>query len=82
MSVASAGCAVIRRLSPERFELDRAAMAEGVENGNAVIASASFNESGYEFQTRGPNRRMPVDYDGLILVAYSPAVETVHADDL
>ena len=50
-------------------------LAEGVEDGSAVIAWASSNESGYEFQTLGPNRRMPVEYDGLFLVAFSPAKE-------
>ena len=47
-------------------------LAEGVDDGNAVIAWASSNESGYEFQTLRPNRRMPVDFDGLILVAFAP----------
>jgi len=44
----------------------------GHEDGNVVMAWASNNESGYEFQTLGPNRRMPIDYDGLRLVAFHP----------
>ena len=47
-------------------------LAEGIEEGSAVVAWASSNESGYEFQTLGPNRRTPVEYDGLFLVAFSP----------
>ncbi|MBO9468778.1 type I-E CRISPR-associated endoribonuclease Cas2 [Endozoicomonas sp. G2_2] len=42
------------------------------EDGNAVIAWASRNESGFEFQTYGANRRVPVDHDGLRLVRFLP----------
>jgi len=44
----------------------------GHEDGNVVMAWASNNESGYEFQTLGANRRLPIDYDGLRLVAFHP----------
>ncbi|MDH1442873.1 type I-E CRISPR-associated endoribonuclease Cas2e [Pseudomonas sp. GD03721] len=44
----------------------------GHEDGNVVMAWASNHESGYEFQTLGPNRRLPVDFDGLNLVAFQP----------
>ena len=47
-------------------------LAEGIEDGSAVVAWASANESGYEFQTLGPNRRRPVEFDGLYLVAFDP----------
>lgn len=47
-------------------------LAEGIEDGNAVLAWATNNESGYEFQTLGENRRLPVDFDGLRLVAFYP----------
>lgn len=47
-------------------------LREGYEDGNVVMAWASNHESGYEFQTLGANRRTPVDYDGLRLVAFSP----------
>jgi CRISPR-associated protein Cas2 len=43
---------------------------KGSETGNAVMAWASSHESGYEFQTHGPNRRVPVEFDGLYLVAF------------
>ncbi|PAT33302.1 type I-E CRISPR-associated endoribonuclease Cas2 [Vandammella animalimorsus] len=44
----------------------------GHEDGNVVMAWASPNESGYEFQTLGSNRRLPVEFDGLRLVAFHP----------
>ncbi len=47
-------------------------LSEGYEDGNVVMAWASSNESGYEFQTLGKNRRVPVEFDGLMLVAFSP----------
>ncbi len=45
----------------------------GLEDGNAVMAWSARNESGFEFRTLGPNRRMPVDFDGLELVSFLPA---------
>jgi CRISPR-associated protein Cas2 len=42
------------------------------EDGNVVIAWSSNNESGFDFQTYGKNRRMPVEFDGLRLVSFSP----------
>ena len=42
------------------------------EEGSVVMAWATNTESGYEFQTHGENRRMPVDYDGLRLVHFLP----------
>lgn len=40
------------------------------ENGNVVMAWATPTDSGFDFQTLGANRRVPVDYDGLRLVSY------------
>lgn len=42
------------------------------EDGNVVMAWASRHESGFEFQTYGENRRMPIDHDGLRLVRFIP----------
>lgn len=42
------------------------------ENGNVVMVWATNSESGFEFQTLGENRRMPVDLDGLRLVSFYP----------
>jgi CRISPR-associated protein Cas2 len=44
----------------------------GCEGGSVVMAWASSNESGYEFQTLGPSRRLAVEFDGLYLVAFHP----------
>lgn len=44
----------------------------GHADGNVVMAWASNSESGYDFQTLGPNRRQPIDFDGLRLVAFLP----------
>mgnify|MGYP001139947419 FL=1 len=42
------------------------------EEGNVVMAWATNTESGFEFQTYGTNRRVPVDHDGLRLVSFLP----------
>ncbi len=42
------------------------------EEGNVVMAWATNTESGFDFQTCGENRRMPVDLDGLRLVSFLP----------
>jgi len=42
------------------------------EQGNVVMAWGTNTESGYDFVTFGDNRRMPVDFDGIRLVAFSP----------
>ncbi|PWC20188.1 type I-E CRISPR-associated endoribonuclease Cas2 [Brenneria roseae subsp. roseae] len=47
-------------------------IVELAEQGNVVMAWATNTESGFEFQTWGENRRMPVDLDGLRLVSFYP----------
>ncbi|MFG6653800.1 type I-E CRISPR-associated endoribonuclease Cas2e [Scandinavium sp. M-37] len=42
------------------------------DDGNVVMAWAVNNESGFDFQTWGVNRRIPVDLDGLRLVSFLP----------
>lgn len=42
------------------------------DDGNVVMAWSTNTESGFEFQTIGENRRMPVDLDGLRLVSFYP----------
>ena len=42
------------------------------EQGNVVMAWATNSESGFDFQTWGENRRIPVDLDGLRLVSFLP----------
>ena len=40
--------------------------------GNVAMAWATNTESGFDFQTFGENRRIPIDYDGLRLVSFMP----------
>ena len=47
-------------------------ITELAEDGNVAMAWASRNESGFDFQTIGPNRRVPIDHDGLRLVRFLP----------
>ncbi len=47
-------------------------VSELVEEGNVVMAWATNTESGFDFQTLGKNRRIPVDLDGLRLVSFLP----------
>lgn len=44
----------------------------GIEDGNAVIAWSTNTESGFDFETLGKNRRIPVEMDGLKLVSFLP----------
>lgn len=47
-------------------------IAEGIGDGNAVVIwSTGRNEMGYDFETYGTNRRVPVDYDGVKLVQFT-----------
>lgn len=46
---------------------------QGIGEGNAVIAWRDpSNEAGFEFETTGKNRRVPVNYDGVSLVEFLP----------
>jgi len=45
---------------------------EEVETGNVVIAWSINNESGFDFETIGVNRRIPCEIDGLKLVSFLP----------
>lgn len=47
-------------------------LEKGVEDGNAVMAWTSNNESGFDFMTLGSNRRIPVEMDGIKLVSFLP----------
>jgi CRISPR-associated protein Cas2 len=48
-------------------------------DGSAAIAWSAPTDSGFEFDTAGPNRRLPVDFDGLTLVRFG-AVDSVERD--
>jgi CRISPR-associated protein Cas2 len=43
-----------------------------IGEGNAVIAWTAPNDAGFEFETCGINRRIPVDLDGFRLVSFKP----------
>ena len=45
---------------------------ELIGSGDAVMAWATPTDQGYDFATVGVNRRMPVEFDGLKLVAFAP----------
>lgn len=45
---------------------------KGLESGNAVIAWSTNSEGGFDFQTIGENRRIPVEMDGIKLVSFLP----------
>jgi CRISPR-associated protein Cas2 len=47
-------------------------VAELIEDGDAVIAWSANTDAGFDFETFGRSRRMPVDFEGLKLVAFSP----------
>lgn len=42
-------------------------------DGSAAIVWAAPTDSGFEFETAGPNRRTPIDFDGLTLVQFRAA---------
>lgn len=44
----------------------------GIADGNAVMAWSTNAESGFDFMTLGPNRRIPLELDGVKLVSFLP----------
>jgi len=50
-------------------------ITELAEQGNVIMTWATNTESGFDFQTYGENRRIPVEYDGLRLVSFLPVEE-------
>ncbi|MBN1577048.1 MAG: type I-E CRISPR-associated endoribonuclease Cas2 [Chitinispirillaceae bacterium] len=47
------------------------------KDGNAALIWSTSTESGFDFVTIGPNRRVPVIMDGLKLVAIHPGKEKI-----
>jgi CRISPR-associated protein Cas2 len=43
---------------------------DAIDEGDAVIAWTAVNEAGFDFDTCGRNRRVPVDLDGFKLVSF------------
>lgn len=48
---------------------------KGINEGNAVLAWSTNSESGFDFQTLGTNRRIPVEMEGIKLVSFLPEPE-------
>ena len=44
-----------------------------IADGDAVLAWTASTDAGFDFETFGRRRRVPVDFDGLKLVAFVPA---------
>ena len=42
-----------------------------IGDGDAIVAWAAPNDAGYDFDTCGINRRVPIDLDGLKLVRFT-----------
>jgi CRISPR-associated protein Cas2 len=55
-------------------------VAEGSEQGNAVMAWGTSTENGFDFMTLGKNRRTPVELDGIKLVCFLPEEEQERAE--
>jgi len=51
-------------------------VVDAIGSGDAVIAWTAPTDSGFDFQTVGQNRRRPVDFDGLKLVAFDKPKNT------
>ncbi|VDC26517.1 type I-E CRISPR-associated endoribonuclease Cas2e [Pseudogemmobacter humi] len=43
-----------------------------IDGGDALMIWKAPTDRGFDFQTAGRNRRMPVDFDGLNLVSFFP----------
>lgn len=44
----------------------------GIDEGSAIMAWSTNTEIGFDFDTLGENRRIPVDFDGVKLVSFLP----------
>lgn len=57
-----------------------ATVAAEIEQGNAVMAWSTNNESGFDFVTWGASRRMPDELDGFKVVAFEPLPTSEEAE--
>ena len=53
-------------------------VATGLGEGNAVMAWSTNAESGFDFETLGTNRRIPVELDGVKLISFLPPDQPAH----
>jgi CRISPR-associated protein Cas2 len=44
-----------------------------IDDGDAVVAWNEPNDAGFDFETTGHSRRVPVAFDGFKLVAFRPS---------
>jgi CRISPR-associated protein Cas2 len=58
--------------SQKTRDMIRSQILDLIGEGDAVLAWAAPNDAGFDFETFGANRRQPVDFDGLKLVAFHP----------
>jgi CRISPR-associated protein Cas2 len=62
----------IGTLSARVREVLWSVVSDSVGPGAAVLIHPEANEQGYILKTAGERRRIPVDFDGLTLVAFRP----------
>lgn len=62
----------VGKVSRRVREMIWANVVEGIAQGNAVMAWSTNTESGFDFQTLGANRRIPLEMDGIKLVSFLP----------
>lgn len=62
----------VGRYSPRTRDRIWEQIEQGIEDGSAVMAWAAPTAMGFDFATLGPDRRIPIDLDGLKLVSFLP----------
>lgn len=62
----------VGRFSPKVRAMIWTHVEAGIGDGNAVMAWSDSSESGFDFVTLGPNRRIPIEMDGAKLVSFFP----------
>ena len=56
----------------------------GIAEGNAVMSWSTNTEAGFDFETLGANRRIPLEMDGVKLISFLPengSSEPMEAED-
>jgi CRISPR-associated protein Cas2 len=62
----------VGKVSKRIREMIWTTLEKGVADGNAVMAWTTNTESGFDFMTLGPNRRIPKEMEGIKLVSFLP----------
>jgi hypothetical protein len=80
--ISHAAVALALGFLPIAFQVIWHHLTVGAKEGNVVMAwSTTTNESSFEFATLGSNRRRPVDFDGVRLVAFEPPPDEEPEED-